>query len=127
MNAGDKVRLLETRYKGQIGTVRKVTKSGMVKVSGIHDRLIRVPPHWLKLVSEEPARDDASDFDQGFGIGGLGRHIEAPIIPTVEAIARVEEMEQRAQTCRKCGQNDVFDGAMFTTAQDSGLCDDCYE
>lgn len=66
------------------------------------------------------------DFDGGFGIGGLGRHVEKPIIPSVEAIERVERMEQRATYCKRCGQSDVFDGAMFTTDASSGLCDDCY-
>ena len=66
------------------------------------------------------------DFDRGFGIGGLGRYQEDPIIPSVTAIERVERMEARARTCRRCGQSDVFDGAMFTTDASSGLCDECY-
>jgi hypothetical protein len=68
----------------------------------------------------------AHDFDSGLGIGGLGRHIEEKPVPTVEQVKRLEQMEARATYCRKCGQSDVFDGAMFTTDPSSGLCDDCY-
>ena len=70
--------------------------------------------------------DEHQDFDGGFGIGGLGRYVEEPIIPTVEQMNRQEALERRARRCRKCGQTDVFDGAMFTVDPESGLCDDCY-
>ena len=65
------------------------------------------------------------DFDSGLGIGGLGRNQEAPIVPTVEQIERVEQLEASATYCRTCGQSDVFDGAMFTTGGGS-VCDDCF-
>lgn len=72
--------------------------------------------------------ENVHDFSHsGLGIGGLGRHEEAPIIPSIAAMKRVENLERQAHTCRKCGQTDVFDGAMFTTAPSSGLCDDCFE
>lgn len=66
------------------------------------------------------------DFDKGFGIGGLGRHVEAPVIPTIAQMKRLERLEAQAHSCRRCGESDVFDGAMFTTAPSSGLCDDCF-
>lgn len=65
------------------------------------------------------------DFDQGFGISGLGRHEETPIIPTVEVIERLEKLEAEATYCRVCGCSDLFDGAMFTTG-DGDVCDDCF-
>ncbi len=65
------------------------------------------------------------DFDSGLGIGGLGRHIEQPVVPTIAAIERVERTEKTAIYCRKCGQSDVWDGAMFTTGG-GDVCDDCY-
>ena len=66
-----------------------------------------------------------SDFDRGFGIGGLGQHEEKPIAPTAEQIERVVRQERHARRCRSCGCS-TLDGAMFTTDASSGLCDDCY-
>ena len=65
------------------------------------------------------------DFDGGFGIGGLGNYQEPPTIPTIAQMARLEEMEARARYCQKCGESDVFDGAMFTTGG-GDVCDDCF-
>ena len=71
-------------------------------------------------------RQIATDFDRGgFGIGGLGRYEEPPFIPTKAQMDKLECMEARATYCRRCGESDVFDGAMFTTLASSGLCDDC--
>lgn len=61
----------------------------------------------------------------GLGVGGAGSYVEPTIIPTIAAIERVERMEKRATYCRKCGQSDVWDGAMFTTGG-GDVCDDCY-
>lgn len=69
---------------------------------------------------------EQADFDGGFGIGGLSRYIEDPIIPTVKQMERQDQMERKAQYCRSCGCSDIFDGAMFSTDASSGLCDDCY-
>ncbi len=68
---------------------------------------------------------NANDFDGGFGIGGLGRNQEKPTVPTVKQIDLWEQLEANAVFCRRCGQSDVFDGAMFTTGG-GGVCDDCY-
>lgn len=65
------------------------------------------------------------DFDTGLGIGGLSRHRENLVIPTVAQMERVEERIKRATTCRRCGQDDEFDGAMFTTGG-GNVCDDCF-
>lgn len=61
------------------------------------------------------------------GIGGIGIYAdnEMPIVPSERAIARLERMEKRATYCRRCGQSDVFDGAMFTTLGGTNICDDC--
>lgn len=61
------------------------------------------------------------------GIGGIGiyEENEMPQIPTVAQIERMERLERQATYCQRCGESDVFDGAMFTTLGSSGLCDDC--
>jgi hypothetical protein len=64
------------------------------------------------------------DFDQGFGIGGLSRHEEKPVVPSEKALERYERLQREARYCRLCGQSDVFDGAMFTTLG-GDICDDC--
>lgn len=75
-------------------------------------------------VADQPANESPYDFDGGFGIGGLGRHEEKPIIPSVKVLERYERKAAQARTCRRCGQTDVFDGAMFTTLG-GNICDDC--
>ena len=70
---------------------------------------------------------ETKDFDKGFGIGGLANYIEPIIIiPSIATIERMKRIEAKMQTCRRCKQTDLFDGAMFTTDPASGLCDDCY-
>ena len=66
-----------------------------------------------------------SDFDRGFGIGGLERYTEPPTILTREQLKKLEQMEASDQRCHKCGASKNFDGAMFTTLGGSGICDDC--
>ena len=68
--------------------------------------------------------NSTSDFDRGFGIGGLGRHQEDPMIPTVAQMEKMDRMRARATRCRRCGQTDMFHGAMFTTVG-GDICDDC--
>lgn len=75
--------------------------------------------------SPQPSRGEPRDFDSGLGIGGLGRHQEKPIIPTVAQMERMEKLEAQATTCRRCGQSDL-DGAMFTTGGGGSICDDCF-
>ena len=82
----------------------------------------------VAVVSPNPPEQPPQtyDFDRGFGIGGLARYEEPPFIPTVAQMERLERLEAQATYCRRCGQSDVFDGAMFTTDRSSGLCDDCF-
>ena len=76
---------------------------------------------------EHPPEENPADFSHsGLGIGGLGSYQEPPFIPTLTQMERMERLEAEATTCRRCGQDDVFGGAMFTTDASSGLCDDCY-
>jgi len=77
-------------------------------------------------MSQNERDENPRDFSHsGLGIGGLGRHIETPIVPSIEAIKRVEQMEREMIVCRRCGQSDLFDGAMFTTSG-TNICDDCF-
>ena len=66
----------------------------------------------------------SSDFDGGFGIGGLGRYEETPSIPTVQQMQREDAWIAKLRRCRKCGQ--LEGDVMFSTCPDSGLCDDCF-
>ena len=66
-----------------------------------------------------------SDFDKGFGVGGLANYDELSIIPSIAAMKRLEQIEAAMQVCRRCGESDLLDGAMFTTGG-SNVCDDCY-
>ena len=76
---------------------------------------------------DEKQRAESHDFDQGFGIGGLGRYVEDPVIPTIAQVKRLEQLEAQATYCRICGESDVFDGAMFcNNGKASRLCNDCY-
>lgn len=66
------------------------------------------------------------DFDRtGAGVGRLSQHEERSIIPTPQAVKRLERLARQATTCDRCHLTDVFDGVMFTTDPASGLCDDC--
>lgn len=77
-----------------------------------------------EIVASDPEQQAASsqDFDQGFGIGGLGRHIEDPYIPTVAQMEREDARRASAKACKRCGQSE-YSGAIFTTTHT--LCDDC--
>ena len=78
-------------------------------------------------MSQHTKREHPADFSHsGLGIGGLGSYQEPAFIPTIAQMERMEQLEASATTCRRCGQDDVFGGAMFSTDASSGLCDDCY-
>jgi hypothetical protein len=65
------------------------------------------------------------DFDRGFGVGGLTRHVEDPVIPSEAVMQRIERLEETDVVCRRCGASMNFDGAMFTTGG-GDVCDDCF-
>ena len=92
-------------------------------VTGPGDYVWNEAAHTFAPVSAPTSRP--YDFDGGFGIGGLGNYQEPHFIPTEAQMARLEEMEARASYCRRCGESDLFDGAMFTTGG-GDICDDCF-
>lgn len=76
--------------------------------------------------SQPQAAEHSYDFSSsGLGIGGLSHYEEPVIVPTVAQIERYERKMATAITCRRCGQNDVYGGAMFTTGG-GDICDDCF-
>ena len=80
----------------------------------------------LPTTQKQESQATTHDFDRGFGIGGLGRYVEDPIIPTARGIGRMERMEATDTICRRCGTSKNFDGAMFTTMAGDDICDDCF-
>lgn len=82
------------------------------------------------MATHKPTQADLEtigDFSwSGLGIGGLGRHTELSVVPTVKRIGEIERMDAEKRVCIVCGQSDLFDGAMFTTCRESGKCDDCF-
>jgi len=125
MKPGDTVTIHDPRatYHGEQGTIVSI-KSGPFP----YRVEMQAGTFWFTAEEVHPTASPemGHDFDKGFGIGGLGRHAEEPIIPTVEQMKRIETAEAKMQTCRRCRQSDLYDGAMFTTDPSSGLCDDCY-
>lgn len=71
----------------------------------------------LRPTTKTPGQT-AYDFDKGFGIGGLGRHIETPMIPTVAQIAASERQPQE-------GQYVYPSGTTQGTAMVNGRCEIC--
>jgi len=64
------------------------------------------------------------DTDSGLGIGGIGGDQSSPFIPSEKTLKRMEDLQKKAKTCRRCKQTDIFDGAMFTNGG-INICDDC--
>jgi hypothetical protein len=64
------------------------------------------------------------DTDSGLGIGGINNDQSMPIIPTEQAIARMQRRVDTDTICRRCGASKNFDGAMFSTVG-GNVCDDC--
>lgn len=65
------------------------------------------------------------DFDSGLGIGGLGRHVEQPPMPSARVIEYHIQRQARAMRCTRCGETEI-EGAMFTTDPTRKRCDDCF-
>lgn len=75
----------------------------------------------VHIPDEHPA-----DFSHsGLGIGGINNDQSMPVIPSVQAIERVQRMHDTDIICRRCGASKNFDGAMFTTGG-GDICDDCF-
>lgn len=76
--------------------------------------------------AQSPAEEHPYDFSSsGLGIGALGTFVEELPVPTVAQIERYERKMATATVCRRCGKDDAYDGAMFTTGGDN-ICDDCF-
>ena len=67
---------------------------------------------------------DSMDIDSGLGIGGINNDQSMPVIPSLQAMERVQKMYDTDKICKRCGSSKNFDGAMFTT-YGNGICDDC--
>jgi hypothetical protein len=121
---GDRRSTYNDLFAGREVTARD--EKGNRYALALEDGLILATPEQPAGQPPQPPDESPYDFDSGgFGIGGLGRYEEPPVIPSAKALERYERLEKRATYCRQCGQSDVFDGAMFTTLAGSGLCDDC--
>lgn len=82
--------------------------------------------HTVELVTPAPITSVGfTDTDSGLGIGGVGNDQSMPGIPSARATLRAQRMRDTDTVCKKCGASKNFDGAMFTTIADSGICDDC--
>lgn len=77
--------------------------------------------------AEQPKQQTQPEPESVFGIGGIGIYSEneAMPIPSETAMRRFDELMAHARYCKRCGRNDVIDGAMFTTNARPGYCDDC--
>jgi hypothetical protein len=77
------------------------------------------------LIQPDEVQANSSAISSGLGISGINNDQSMPSIPSVRAIERVQKMHDTDTICKKCGASENFDGAMFTTLGDSGICDDC--
>ena len=130
MKIGDRVQINEPEatYHGKLATITAIDKTNANPFQAHIDGDDYFVKFWYienELLPAGSKQTTRPDFDKGFGIGGLGRYVEDPIIPTVAQIERHEKMEAQATFCSRCGESDAFDGAMFTTGG-GNVCDDCY-
>ena len=73
----------------------------------------------------EPMQTVQFDFDGGFGIGGINRAQEMPIVPTPEQIGRYNRAVETDVVCKVCGASKHFGGAMFCNGG-GDICNDCF-
>ena len=92
MKLGDRVIIINGPWDGNLGIIEKITKS-IIKVRiSTSGKLALVNPQHVQ-VKNFPTQRAASDFDGGFGIGGLSRYQ-----PTAaEEMARIEAEDRHAQ------------------------------
>ena len=122
MRVGQKVRV---RWDGCEGTILElVARDALLRmdepdedgVTEYHESLSEIEPL-------QESRQTATDFDGGFGIGGLGRFEETPPTPTAAQIRG--EQRHIGRRCARCRHTEGG-GAMFTTDPDRRVCDDCF-
>ena len=68
--------------------------------------------------------NEPHDFDKGFGIGGLGRHVEPPVIPIEAQLSRQAARECNYVLC-DCGHR--VPAAQVMSASLGTACPDCYD
>lgn len=125
---GDTIKINEPQaaYHGELGTIVQVHPGDAYP----YQIKLRIGTFWFpaeELVATPDAniKQPSQEFiDGGLAIGGLGRHVEQSPAPTVEQIKRQDRRQAQTRRCKSCGCSEL-DGAMFTTAPGSGLCDDC--
>jgi len=115
-------------WAGAIGEV--IAVSNVLKIRTRDGKKILVnPAHVVEvevhLAASAPDEHPADFSHSGVGIGGLATYEEAPVIPSVQALERVQQMHDTDVICRRCGASKNFDGAMFTTGG-GNVCDDCF-
>lgn len=76
------------------------------------------------VASKQTVATASWDTDSGLGIGGINNDQSMPIIPSAQAISRMQQMHDTDTVCRRCGASKNFGGAMFTTVG-GNICDDC--
>jgi hypothetical protein len=133
-NVGDTVKLLDPQSlaNGVTGIITEINLSGRgypYRVDfGVHHAYH--PESELTSEAIQPQRVPVAeyqsmDIDSGLGIGGINNDQSMPVIPSLRAIERVQKMHDTDTICKRCGQSENFDGAMFTTLGGSNICDDC--
>ncbi len=101
-------------------------RSGTLRVKTLHGVILVSSQDTIREIQQRSDDESPLDFSSsGLGIGGLAHYEEKPIIPSARALERHERKLAQATTCHRCGQTDVFDGAMFTTGG-GDICDDCF-
>jgi len=128
-----KARQLEFRAVNAEGTTVYHVSA---RTAELAERLIRIEQRrrgesgWTivgdRLNSMRSSPPKLHDTDSGLGIGGISRYVEPIVVPSLQAAERYIQRTKRARRCRRCHQTDL-DGAIFSTAPDSGLCDDCFD
>jgi hypothetical protein len=68
--------------------------------------------------------ESSCDFDGGFGIGGLGRYEEIPVVPTIAQLDRQARREANYVRC-DCGHR--VPAAQVMNASLGTACPDCYD
>ena len=126
-----RVRIVSGPWASDCGTIRKIQKKCLlVEVDSGARGLAAVKPHDVEPIRIEEISSvmDESHLDfshSGLGVGGLANYDEPVTIPSVAAIKQMERIEREMTVCRRCGESDILDGAMFTTGG-GDVCDDCF-
>jgi len=125
MQTGQRV---QVRWSGELGTIISLdNRDALLRMDTPDEE--GVSEYWesrseIQVLPSTPVSEPA-DFDQGLGIGGLGRYEELPPTPTAKQIQTEQQRVAKLRRCRRCGA--LEGGAMFTTDPERRVCDDCFE